>query len=408
MNEHYLQQIWNLKRLPFHLLETTDGRKLEILSTGFWNHQSGPDFFAGKILIDGIVLHGNIEIHVKASDWLKHGHQYDSAYDNVILHVVYEADLPITLHGEIIPTVCLKPFIDWKHFKLNQQALNRSPLTCVSTLPNVPAVFFWGEVEKCAWSRIERKSQQFTRAELITDFKEQLFRFLAISFGMKINNLAFEELAHRIPLKYFLKAKTKQKVAICLGVSGLMDKYPSHTNQFNSEWQFQATRLNLHSMQASAWKTKGHRPQGFPDKRLIQFAYFIDNMDWSADFWNNEPRTILHLLQQHLMKRVRIESMEIAGMSRATANVVIANSVVPFLWWLAVWKKEAVFKEKAFSILELLPAESNEIISIWKENQRVPENALESQGLLELFHTKCQKKECLNCTVGKIILKVSD
>lgn len=116
MNEHYLHFLWKNKRLPLHRLRTIDGEKIEILHVGFYNPDSGPDFFNGQIRINEVKHSGNIEMHVKASDWNQHGHQHDPAYSNVILHVVYEHDQLIFIEGIPIPTVELKAFIDWKHY----------------------------------------------------------------------------------------------------------------------------------------------------------------------------------------------------------------------------------------------------------------------------------------------------
>lgn len=406
MNEHYLHVIWNLKRLPFHLLKTTAGQTIEILEVGTWNQHSGPDFFAGKIRIDGIELFGNIEMHVNASDWMKHGHQFDSAYNNVILHVVYEADMDIAVNGHVLPVISLKEHIDWKHFQsLQQLQANAFTLPCSAQLNDVPEVLIWDEITKNALVRVETKAHMFDNTYRITDFKEQLFRFFALSFGMKVNNMAFEEMATRIPIKPFLKAKANQKMAICFGISGLMQKYPQYQKAFESEWDFQKKRLNLVEMQVSSWKTKGHRPQGFPDKRLFQFTHLIDSMDWSSDFWQNDPKAINLKLQSILMKSILVNGIEVSGMSMNTANVIICNSVVPFLLWLSDWKKDSIYVEKAMAILEILPAEKNEIITKWNRFHIQASNALESQGMIQLYNEKCKKKACLNCKIGRFCMQ---
>lgn len=406
MNEHYLQWIWNQKRIPFHQLKTTDGRYVEILNVGNWNHHSGPDFFAGQIQIDGVTLHGNIEIHVSASDWMKHGHQFDAAYANVILHVVYKADMEIEINGERIPMVSLENLIDWKHFhQMNKLWQKPNDFPCSAFLSEVPGVIFWDEVTQNSWIRLREKAHYFEQKAGIPDFREQLFRFLALSFGMKVNNLAFEEMANRIPVKQFLKATIHSKVAVCMGVSGFLTVESPLKPQYEQEWLFQQKRLSLQTMQRSSWKLKGHRPQGFPQNRLVQFAHFTHNMSWEPDFWQQKAKAILQNLQDLLVKPHSTDFEPVAGMSKATANVVITNSVIPFLWWLAETQKEKIYAEKAIELLELLPAESNEIISSWKKWGWIPSSALESQGLIQLKNVKCTQKQCLNCKIGRQLFK---
>ncbi len=90
--EMLLQYLWEHRLWEQCDMHTTDGKRVQVIDPGRRNTDAGPDFFNAKVSIDGKMWAGNIEIHVKSSDWRRHGHHNDSAYDTVILHVVGEAD----------------------------------------------------------------------------------------------------------------------------------------------------------------------------------------------------------------------------------------------------------------------------------------------------------------------------
>lgn len=408
MNEHYLQLIWHQKRLPFHKLTTTTGKEIRIMDVGRWNKYSGPDFFKGTIRIDGVVLTGNIEIHVKSSDWIKHQHQWDEAYANVILHVVYEHDMEIDVGGHRLPVIELKPWIDQKHYQLVKQFSTSKQFPCSPFLQVIPPPVIWQEVTTCLWQRLKRKSTQFqTENPRSLDVYDQLFRFLAGAFGMKVNTPAFHELALGIPYKRLIQANRKQKMAICIGAAGLMDSFQNKYKDraLGEEWKFQKKRLGLTEMNKIVWKMKGNRPQGFPLARVLQFANLMDQMDWGSDFWENPSGLILNRLMEILMKPREDDSWKVQPMSKNTAEVIVLNSVVPFLFWLTVHRGEPVYATKALELLERMQPEQNEITRYWARERLIPHSAAESQGLLELYQEKCRTKQCLNCAIGRSALK---
>ncbi|HZX75280.1 MAG TPA: DUF2851 family protein [Cyclobacteriaceae bacterium] len=90
MNESFLHYIWQLQYFDKKDLRTTDGEAITITAPGKGNTNAGPDFLTAKIRIGDIDWAGSVEIHTNASAWMSHGHDEDSAYDNVILHVVWK------------------------------------------------------------------------------------------------------------------------------------------------------------------------------------------------------------------------------------------------------------------------------------------------------------------------------
>nr|WP_294858188.1 DUF2851 family protein [uncultured Fluviicola sp.] len=420
MNEKYLHFLWKNKRLPLTNLFTIDGKKVEIIQVGIHNLDSGPDFFNGKIVLDELTHSGNIEMHVKSSDWNLHGHQFDQAYSNVILHVVYEHDELIFVQGVPIPTVELKQLIDWDHFSwFNKYYKGTTSILCESHLNEVPKPIVLNQIEQAVFQRMNRKMIEIENQyqTLKMSFKEVLFHAISKAFGMKVNQLPFQELAIGIPFDKFMKANQKQKMAIAFGVGGFLEgnKGGSYQEELKKEWDFQRYKLKLESQNAYSWKFKGCRPGGFPTQRLAQFATFVHEMNWDSDNWYLPAVELLQMLQATLMKPADEywlthfdfgkEKRTISTMSIATANTIIINSVIPFLWWLSDRLSDNSYRNKAFEILEMLPPEKNEKINSWKNLGVVPANALESQGLIELTNEFCLKKACLKCAIGNAILK---
>lgn len=422
MNEHYLHLLWRTKRLPMHLLKTIDNKAIRILHIGFYNTASGPDFFNGRIEIDGLQHSGNIEMHVRSSDWYAHGHQLDEAYNNVILHVVYEHDRLVFVEGIEIPTLELKQFIDEQHFRQTMAFANRQvAIPCAAQLAECPAPVIWNQVEAALFRRLGRKQQQLAElaAQVQSDPRKVLFHSIAKAFGMKTNRLPFEELAHRIPFERIIRAGRRPIESIVFGTSGLLQESTPdvYQQELATEWTYQSHRLSVHAANAHAWHFKGCRPSGFPTLRLAQFAAFIARMDWSDAFWELPAETLKNSIEAaltappsdywgahyHFGKARAVPAS--AAMSLSTAQVILINSVVPFLWWLSEITSLTVYREKAVALLELLPAENNAILAEWKEKGIRAKSAAESQGLIELKNEFCNRKQCLNCKIGMQLLK---
>src|SRR3989338_4581671 len=227
MNEQYLHLLWRTKRLPMHLLHTTDNLPVKILHIGFYNTASGPDFFNGRIELDGMP----------------------------------------------IPTVELKPYIDLEHFRRTLDfTIQTSSIPCRSQLKDCPAPIIWNQVEGAMLARLARKKLLVDQLaqQLGGDPRKVLFHLISQAFGMKTNALPFQELAHRIPFERIIKAGKKQVESIVFGASGLIGEShqeDDYQRELVQEWQFQAHRLQIHPSNAPSWHFKGCRPAGFPTLR---------------------------------------------------------------------------------------------------------------------------------------------
>src|ERR1041385_3542331 len=228
MKEEFIHYIWKTKQFSCDDLCTEDGRQLEIIYQGDHNHDSGPDFFNAQIRIDGLVWSGNVEIHVNASDWLKHNHQNDEAYNNVILHVVYESDcLPNASNGQALPAFVIKNHID-KNLLAGYDYLQNATdeISCAGKIINVPPLLVTNWLSRLIVERLERKINDL-KIELEqnkNDWEETFYRHIARQFGMKVNAEPFQWLAASLPYKILVRHSDNllQLEALLFGQSGLL------------------------------------------------------------------------------------------------------------------------------------------------------------------------------------------
>jgi len=397
MTESYLHFLWSLKRLPFHLFKTTEGKPITILSTGKYNSfESGPDFSNAHILYDTLRWAGHIEIHVKSSDWYFHHHHLDPAYNNVILHVVYEHDKEVWLNGSFLPTIELKSFIDRHHYAYWQRFLSfKKDIYCADFISSIDLFFFKAMMHRVLIDRLNRKGQH-----ILSLYKQQgkvatLYSLIAQSFGKKTNSLPFELLTRRVPFSYLQDQNSQTQYDLLLHGSGIYHK--EHISYLLSEKYSYILPLS-----PSLWRNKGIRPASFPKKRLIQFAQFISlcNLPKLASYCTvNEAQENLLPIFSQLTKQNN------EAFSKQLINHLYINAFIPYYWAKSIELEDDIIKENLISFLEKIPRESNHIIEKWKKTKILPQNAYESQGLIELYNEHCLHKKCLNCQVGVKIMK---
>lgn len=401
MREDYLHQIWLTKRLPMHQLTLVDGRKLRVFQTGWHNHESGPDFFNGSIEIDGIRWNGNIEIHIKSSDWYAHKHHIDRAYDTVVLHVVYQFDKPVYIGNEEIPTLELKTFLDQAHWFSYESLIKSSTwIPCENQLQEVDSLYFIKEIESALVKRLQRKSTLLSaRFEALNhDFNQLQYEVLAQAFGNKVNAIPFGELAQRMPLKVLWREGNTAIHTLLLGAAGFLDSTSDRQEyqQMLLDWKFWTIKYSFQSMERSSWKFKGLRPSGFPPVRIAQLAGFLTG--FQHDF---------KLVEQPIaFWRSFFESADFSEnkLTKSFQNLILINAVVPLLFWYGDYRSDSTFKQKALDLLDSLESEKNQLISNWKKRGIESKSAADSQGLLELKNEICNQKKCLSCQIGNKIL----
>jgi len=317
---------------------------------------------------------------------------------------VYEDNLLVDQNHRLIPTLELKSIIDLNHvsnyFKLKDGLKN--VLTCSPMLHSINEIYISSAIDRALVSRMERKLADIIQIGL-NEPSEVLYRLIAKAFGSKVNQLPFEELTIRMPYSLLRKLNKRKKKLAIEYVSGLF--HPNRISEFlNDERNLRdIVSLNIRSVNNKSWKFAGVRPTGFPTIRIQQFVEFINYFDLDQIPPEISPIELLVLIENTIAK-VNSQLTGHLKISKALGELIIINAFVPFLIWLAKSKNSLDITQSGVEMLGLLSPESNTIISSWKHYGISPQNAQESQGLIELYNEHCLKKKCLTCAVGNKIL----
>jgi hypothetical protein len=395
MKEEYLHTLWRLKRLPLSNLKLSDGRNLKVLKTGWHNQEAGPDFFHGSIEIDGIIWHGNIEIHIKSSDWYAHNHQHDSAYFNVILHVVFNHDREVYIDERRIPCLELKNLIDQNHLEKYENLTQiKSWISCEKLIANVPKEIVLNQIENSLIDRLSRKNklieENFNRLKY--NKLNLYYEVYAQAFGLKVNSFPMIELCKHIDLISLWKHNKEQAKIILLGASGILTQSTIYQNlKYKESWEFHKLKNNYSEMNSCSWKYKGLRPVSFPHHKIIQFVDFC----FEKDFYRIHELTDLEIIKL-------LSNMNFPKYFR---NNILINAIIPLLWWNYERENQEELKEIVTNLLSEIPPEKNSIIEKWGKLNISCKSSFETQGLLELKNELCANKKCLSCKVGYAILK---
>jgi hypothetical protein len=424
IDEQLLYYLWRLKRFDLDDLKTTQGEPLQILDAGIRNSDSGPDFHLARIRIGTQTWIGHVEMHVKSSDWYRHQHQDDPAFENVILHVVYEHDKEVTLpNNESLACLSLKARLDVSLIQFYQELMQTETwIPCARhTFPlDVVRVTSW--YERVLVERLERKTLQVQEMleQTENDWEETMYRLLARNFGFNVNSEPFERLARATPRRILMKHKDKlhQLEALLFGQSGLLPNAPIdlYTEELAEEYIFLSKKYNLTPLEAHHWKFMRMRPANFPTIRLAQFILlfyktehlfskmlaarsaqeirqmFVSEVSW---YWKTHYR-----FGEPSAKRSR-------KLGRASVDLIIINTIVPLLFHYGQYHQENKYKDRALAYLQELKSESNRTIRQYQTLDFPVNSAFDSQALLQLKKYYCDKKRCLDCSIGHALLRES-
>lgn len=420
MTENFLQHIWKYHLFDKKNLIASTGEKIEILNIGRINTDAGPDFFNAKVKIDDTIWAGNIEIHINSSDWIKHSHNTNKAYDNVILHVVYNNDMQITRStGESIPTIELK--FDKKLYNNYQDLIkNEQWISCENEINNIDGfiIDFW--LNSLLIERLENKSEYILKnlKQNNNNWEETFYQQLAKNFGTRINQLPFENLAKSLPLKYLSKHKNNlfQIEAFLFGQAGFLETNvdgDDYYSKLRKEYLFLKKKFNTKPIEKHLWKFLRLRPSNFPTIRIAQFASLIYK---SSSLFSKiiESDDLIEIKKYFLVSTSeywnthyvfnKITKKKIKKTGNIFTNSLIINTIIPFLFVYSKSKDNDDYKIQALKFLEKLPAEKNSIITHWKSLGMPVPNAFYSQALIQLKNEYCNKKKCLYCQIGNRII----
>lgn len=422
MRESFLHFLWRWRRFDAQNLTTTDGQALEILHPGEWNDHAGPDFFNARLRIGDTTWAGNVEMHLRASEWLAHRHSDDAAYDNVVLHVVFEDDQPIArASGERIPCLELKGRIPAKILE-NYQRLEheRAWIPCQSFFKNIPDIVRLNWLDRLLVERLEQKTAAVAEMLAATEnhWEEAFYRLLARNFGLKVNAEPFEALARSLPLLTLAKHKNdlKQVEALLFGQAGFLeetfkDEWPKALAQ---EYKFLKHKYDLAPMAASQWKFLRLRPANFPTVRLAQFAALVHQ---SAHLFSKilEAKNLRELENlfdvqpgDYWLTHFQFDKPSVKRpkhLGRDFVHLLIINAIAPFLFHYGKTREQEEFQKRALRLLEELPPEANAIVDGWADLGVSAKNAYQTQALIHLKTRYCDAKRCLECAIGNAILK---
>ena len=403
--EEQIFQLWEKHPFAERALQTTDGKLLRILSPGVLNRDSGPDFFDARIELEGQVWSGNIEIHVRASDWLKHGHTTDKAFCNVILHVVRVNDCEISDdHGNVIPVLELTDDLILPLIMEEVREMTKVGLRKVKepkSLKQLNSVGSLQSLESLGVERLFRRSKELDielkslKGDMEALFQRHLFR----RFGMRTNSEPFQQLAHQVPGNIIRRQRNSvtDLESILFGQSALLPEIP--VDGYSAELLYRYTNFRykyaLEPMYVQAWKFMRMRPSNFPTIRIAQLAMLLHKeehiftrcMDQGAtldglramldvkasEYWDDHFR-----FGVYSVKHVKQLGME-------TIDSILINAVGVIRYFLGVQQDDENLKDSAIELLREIAPESNAAI---RRSGRKPVNALQSQGLLEVLTTR--------------------
>lgn len=376
---------------------TIDGRKVEILSVGEHNRDAGPDYSHARVLIDDKEWVGNIEIHVSSSDWIKHHHHLDKAYDNVILHVVRTADKPVyNTRGELVPQCELQypgdtDYLSGLFAAAKQMDSAVARIGCAEQLLHEPGLLTDGWRMTLLRKRLECKRASIMRLLEITkgSWEHALYISLARNFGFHTNSLPFEQLAINTPLSYLQKHRNSlfQLTALLMGQAGLIDE-PT----MQKEYDFLRIKFDLTPMDSTIWKHARLRPQNSPELRIRQFAQLLyQSENLLSKILDSDDLNSLHQL------------FAVDKMGGSSIDILLINTVIPYKYAYALHRNNHLEAEQAMELMELIAPENNTIIRQWRVLGQAVRNAADTQALLHLYQNYCQHHECINCEVGYAI-----
>ncbi|MDY4613570.1 MAG: DUF2851 family protein [Sodaliphilus sp.] len=419
--EKLMQYVWKHRLWRSEDMVTNTGKKVRVVDPGLLNTDAGPDFFNAKIEIDGHMWVGNVEMHYRATDWKRHHHDSDKAYDSVILHVVAKDDAPVRrTNGELIPQLVLEvsPQFNADYASLVGATIE---VPCATKIKQVPHLTIVEWVEGLAFERLHGKVERIH--QLLDSFngswEDVCYVTLARNFGFGINNDAFERLARRTPLRLLGKHSDSvlQIEALLFGQAGMLDTQKpgmdSYYNQLCTEYAFLSNKFQLTPMEKESWKLFRIRPQNFPYRRIAMLAQFIEggfrmmNRILEAE-GEKEMRALFEVelsgywTKHHTFGKPNERAT--ATLSRSSIDIILINTVAPLLYAYGELTGNYEMTDKAIKLLEDLRAESNSIVSHFVAYGIDCPDALTSQALVQLKREYCDARKCIYCKIGHHLL----
>ncbi|MBL7885804.1 MAG: DUF2851 family protein [Flavobacterium sp.] len=421
MKEDFLHYIWLYKKFDFSNLVTSQGESLTIIHSGFYLQQAGPDFFNAQITIGQQKWAGNIEIHLKSSDWYLHQHEKDSNYDNVILHVVWQHDISVfRKDNSEIPVLELKKYVaNEELIKYQSLIATKSWIYCENQVKDIALFVMENWLERLFFERLERKSLPIEGLlnETENDWEAVLFCLLAKNFGLNTNGEAFFKIAKSIPFSIIRKEALDVAYleALLFGQSNLLPSHPedNYSKELKSWFDYLVVKYKISTIQIEAVQFFKHRPDNFPTIRLAQLGmlYHVHRNLFTKII---EAKTVNEIYQlfdvavssywktHYTFEKTSPKKEKF--LTQSFIDLIIVNTIVPvkFAYAKSQGKDDS---EQWIELLTQLKPEKNSIIEKFTLFKIQANNAFQSQALLQLKNEYCNAKRCLQCAIGLELLK---
>lgn len=422
MNEDFLHFVWKFQKFSTIHLFTVQDESLQILDVGQHNFDAGPDFFFGKIVIDGQVWAGTIEIHLQSSNWYTHRHEVDKRYDSVILHVVWEHDMDIRRSDEtLIPTLELKHCVDGQVLQNYQKLFSSKQLwiNCENQFAKVDEFVVQHWLERLYLERLEDKSKLILNqlAVCANDWEAVLFQLLCKNFGLKVNGDAFLSLAQSLDYKVVKKSKQKLLTleALLMGQAGLLSKEKPDTYflELSKSYTHAQVKFGLSNLGVARPKFFRLRPSNFPTVRLSQLA----NLMYQRPHLFSELISASSLPEFYALFDVSASvywdthynfgvdsAKRKKKLTKPFVDLLLINTVIPLKHCHALSQGKDI-SEEIIQLATSIKGEENTVVLKYRSLRDFQDHALVSQGLLQLKNKYCSKNECLKCAIGNYVLK---
>jgi len=426
MKEEFLHYLWKYSLYDPDSLLDNEQNKIAVIHPGEYNRDSGPDFFNTRLKIAGTEWAGNVEIHIKASDFDNHRHNIDPAFDNIILHVVAGNDRKVyNSRGEEVLTTELiyDPKLYEKYINLVN---NPFIIACQSEINKLDQIFIRHWLNSLVIERLQDKSEQIQKifSETGNDWEETFYRLLSRYFGFRVNTEPFEMLASALPFRIIRKHSDNrfQIEALLFGTGGMLEEglFKEALNDeyyinLIKEFKILSTKYSLQNLHGWIWKFARLRPANFPTIRLSQLAAMLsvtgglfsrtleanhigqlkDLFEVTAsEYWNDH--FIFGKKSRHFCKRTGSDA----------TNIFLINAVIPVMFVYGRNRDSLDICEKAISFLEEIEAEANSIISEWHSAGIDADSAFITQALIQLRNSYCKKRRCLDCRIGAKLISM--
>ena len=398
---HY---VWSNRLFPQNNLVTTDGKRLQIINPGVINNDAGPDFFNATVMIDGNTWVGNVEIHVRASDWHRHRHTDDPAYRNVILHVVDNDDMPIyRASGEAIPQFVMKcdPTLNATFHSLAD--FSPDTLPCVHAISRIPRIYLTDWLTALGYERLHDKADRISRivADSAGDWNEAAYITVARALGFGTNAEPFERLARATPLRILRRHADDRLIieSILLGQAGLLPPHEgseSYKERVMAEYAFFAAKFGIKAPECLGWKFSRTRPQNSPYRRISYLAGLIcRHRDFTARMLSVE-----NAAEAYSILGADNATANAPALSQASINLLIINAVIPLAYAYANYNGDYTRARDIAEMLHELRPESNRFTTMFAAAGISITSAFISQAIVQLRREYCEKRKCLYCRIG--------